>query len=60
VSIIPKSVHDDRQKQNIDIWDFTLTEDEMRGIDALDKGHSEIINHDIPDVVRYILSAVVD
>jgi diketogulonate reductase-like aldo/keto reductase len=60
VSIIPKSVHDDRQKQNIDIWDFTLTEDEMSGIDALDKGHSEIINHDIPDVVRYILSAVVD
>jgi hypothetical protein len=26
----------------------------------LDLGHSEIINHDVPDVVRYILSAVVD
>jgi hypothetical protein len=32
----------------------------MKNIDALDLGHSEIINHDIPDVVRYILSAVVD
>jgi diketogulonate reductase-like aldo/keto reductase len=60
VSIIPKSVHDDRQKQNIDIWDFTLTEEDMKKIDALDLGHSEIINHDVPDVVKYILSAVVD
>jgi diketogulonate reductase-like aldo/keto reductase len=60
VSIIPKSIHSDRQKQNIDIWDFTLTDEEMKQIDALDLGHSEIINHDIPDVVRYILSAVVD
>jgi diketogulonate reductase-like aldo/keto reductase len=60
VSIIPKSVHDDRQKQNIDIWDFTLSEEEMKKVDALDMGHSEIIDHNVPDVVRYILSAVVD
>ncbi len=57
VSIIPKSVHSDRQKQNIDIFDFTLTDDEMKKIDALDMGHSEIIDHNNPDVVRYILSA---
>jgi diketogulonate reductase-like aldo/keto reductase len=60
VSIIPKSVHVDRQKQNIDIWDFSLTDEDMKEIDNLNKGHSEIIDHNNPDVVRYILSAVVD
>ena len=29
VSIIPKSVHVERMEQNIDIWDFSLTEEEM-------------------------------
>jgi len=31
VSIIPKSVHVERMEQNIDIWDFTLTDDEDCG-----------------------------
>jgi diketogulonate reductase-like aldo/keto reductase len=57
VSIIPKSVHSDRQKQNIDIFDFTLTDEDMNKIDGLDLGHSEIIDHNNPNVVRYILSA---
>ena len=57
VSIIPKSVHKERMEQNIDIWDFTLSAEDMKQIDALDIGHSEIIDHNNPDVVRYILSA---
>jgi diketogulonate reductase-like aldo/keto reductase len=57
VSIIPKSIHADRQKQNIDIFDFTLNDEDMKKIDSLDRGHSEIIDHNNPDVVRYILSA---
>ena len=57
VSIIPKSVHRERMEQNIDIWDFSLTAEDMKQIDALDIGHSEIIDHNNPEVVRYILSA---
>lgn len=57
VSVIPKSVHADRQRQNIDIFDFVLADEDVREIDALDLGHSEIIDHNVPDVVRYILSA---
>lgn len=57
VSIIPKSVHKERMEQNIDIWDFTLSAEDMKQIDALDIGHSEIIDHNNPEVVRYILSA---
>ncbi len=54
VSIIPKSVHVDRMEQNIDIWDFTLTDDEMQTIAAKDLGHSEIVNHDDPAFVKFI------
>lgn len=52
VSIIPKSTHVERMKQNIDIWDFNLTEEEMKTISSKDLGHSEIINHYDPDLVR--------
>ena len=52
VSIIPKSVHVERMKQNIDIWDFELTEEEMDAVAAKDLGHSEIVNHDDPMFVK--------
>lgn len=35
VSFIPKSVHADRIQQNADIYDFELSADEMRQVDAL-------------------------
>lgn len=54
VSIIPKSVHVKRMEQNIDIWDFTLTEDEMAKIASKDLGHSEIVNHDDPAFVKML------
>lgn len=54
VSIIPKSVHVERMEQNIDIWDFTLTEEEMQKVAAKDLGHSEIVNHDDPAFVKFI------
>ena len=56
VSIIPKSVHVERMEQNIDIWDFTLTEEEMQTVAAKDLGHSEIVNHDDPAFVKYIFN----
>ena len=56
VSIIPKSVHVERMEQNIDIWDFELTEDEMATVSAKDLGHSEIVNHDDPAFVKFIMN----
>lgn len=56
VSIIPKSVHVERMEQNIDIWDFTLTEEEMQIVAAKDLGHSEIVNHDDPAFVKFIFN----
>ena len=57
VSIIPKSVHVERMRQNFDIWDFSLTEEEMAKVAAKDLGHSEIVDHDDPKFVRYCVGA---
>lgn len=54
VSILPKSVHVERMAQNLDIWDFTLTDDEMEQIKEKDLGHSEIINHFDPQIVKWL------
>lgn len=56
VSIIPKSVHVERMEQNIDIWDFELTEEEMTKVAAKDLGHSEIVNHDDPGFVKMLMT----
>lgn len=38
VIVIPKSVHRERMEENLAIWDFTLDEEDMKKITALDKG----------------------
>ena len=35
---LPKSTNPERMKGNIDIFDFALTDDEMKAIQALDTG----------------------
>ena len=52
VAVIPKSTHRARMEQNLDIWDFRLTDEDMAAIAALDIGHSEIVNHFDPNFVR--------
>ena len=52
VVVIPKSIHKARMEQNFDIWNFNLTDEEMRAIATFDIGHSEIVNHFDPNFVR--------
>lgn len=54
VVVIPKSVHRSRMEQNFDIWDFKLTDEEMKSISSLDLGHSEIVNHYDPAFVKML------
>lgn len=54
VVVIPKSVHKERIEQNFNIWDFTLSNDDMNKISALDIGHSEIVNHYDPGFVKML------
>ena len=52
VVVIPKSTHRNRMEQNFDIWNFSLTDEEMAAIAPLDIGHSEIVNHFDPNFVK--------
>lgn len=53
VVVIPKSTHRERIVQNLDIWDFSLTEEEMGQISALDLGYAgTAVKHFDPDFVR--------
>ena len=54
VTVIPKSVHKERMEQNIDIWDFQLSDADMAEIAKLDIGHSEIVNHSDPKFVQML------
>ncbi len=54
VVVIPKSVHKERMEQNIDIWDFQLTNEDMAEIAKLDIGHSEIVDHSDPKFVQML------
>lgn len=45
VVIIPKSVHKERIEENVNIWDFELSHEDMHTISQMDIGYSEIIDH---------------
>ena len=42
---IPKTVHQERMTENLDVFDFELSEKELESIAGMDIGHSEIIDH---------------
>lgn len=56
VAVIPKSVRRERIQENMDIWDFKLDEEDMKKIEALDTGKSDIVNHFDPAFVQMIHS----
>lgn len=56
VVVIPKTVHEDRMKQNFDVFDFALSSEDMNRIATLDLGHSEIVNHFDPNFVKALHS----
>ncbi len=53
VVVIPKSVHKARIEENFQIWDFTLTEEEMQKISSLDLGYQgTAVKHFDPEFVK--------
>ena len=56
VIVIPKSVHKSRMEENLNVFDFTLTEEEMKRIEALDAGESLFFSHYDPETVEWFMS----
>ncbi len=54
VVVIPKSVRADRIAENIDVFDFALTDDEMTRIAAMDTGASLFLDHRDPAVAAQL------
>ena len=56
IVVIPKSVHKERMKQNLDIFDFELTTDEMEQLKTLDENKSMWAEYDDPMIVQYAMA----
>ena len=56
VVLIPKYTHKNRMEENFDVFDFTLSEDEMKEIEALDAGKSLFFSHYDPTTVEWFMT----
>ncbi len=56
ISVIPKSVHTERMQENINIFDFELTENEMAELRKLDTGKPMIGNAQNPELVEFAMT----
>jgi 2,5-diketo-D-gluconate reductase A len=54
IIVIPKSVRRERIEQNLDVFDFTLTDEEMTRIAAMDTGESLFFDHRDPAMVSWL------
>lgn len=56
IVVIPKSSNKERIKENINIFDFALTEDDMAQIRTLDENKSLWLAYDDPSIVEMAMS----
>lgn len=54
VVVIPKSTHQKRIQENIDIWDFSLSSDEMNTIASLDLNKPQMLDLNQINKVRRV------
>ncbi|MDO4339606.1 MAG: aldo/keto reductase [Eubacteriales bacterium] len=52
VAVIPKSTHKERMVENMDVWNFALSAEDMEQISKLDQGESLVLDHYSADTVR--------
>ncbi len=60
VVVIPKSVRPERMAENLDVFDFELTDDELATIAAMDLGHSQFFDHRDPAMVKWLSGRTLD
>ncbi|MFE9477652.1 aldo/keto reductase [Streptomyces spororaveus] len=60
VVAIPKSVRAERMAENIDVFDFTLTDEQMARIATLDTAGSVFFDHHDPEMVTWLAARRLD
>ncbi|MEV0909116.1 aldo/keto reductase [Streptomyces hokutonensis] len=60
VIAIPKSVRPERMAENIDVYDFELTDDQLARIATLDTGSSLFFDHHDPEIVTWLAGRRLD
>lgn len=58
IVVIPKSTHKERMAQNLDLFDFTLTNEDMQAIASLDTKTSSFFSHQDPAMVEWFVKMV--
>ena len=58
VVVIPKSTHIERMEENFNVFDFTLSDEDMQTIAALDKAESSFFSHQDPSMVEWFVKMV--
>lgn len=58
IIVIPKSTHIERMEENFNVFDFTLSEEDMNAIAALDKEQSSFFSHTDPATVEMFVKMV--
>lgn len=58
VVVIPKSTHRERMMENINVFDFTLSAEDMEKINSLDTGNSLFFSHYDPSMVEWFAKMV--
>ena len=54
VVVIPKSVRPERMRENIDVFDFNLSDAEMMDVTALETGKSQFLDHRDPEAAKFL------
>lgn len=58
VVVLPKSTHKERMAENINVFDFMLSDEDMAAITALDKNTSSFFSHYDPGMVEWFAKMV--
>lgn len=60
IILIPKSTHIERMKENFDIFDFQLSDEDMAKINALDTGKTLFLSHRDPEFIKFLFDYKLD
>ena len=58
IVVIPKSTHIERMEENLNVFDFELSQEEMTRIAKLDKSTSSFFSHQDPKMVEWFVQLV--